>query len=426
MSNTKTAAVAANYVGPFIAMVGLFFIVGFLTVVNQQFQLPLQSAFLSEAGSLKNTLATLITFSWFLAYPLTGGIGAKWVDRFGYKTTLIRALLVLMAGLAVFVVSAWQHSSYPSYVSIAGTLVPVGFFIFLVGSYVVGAAVTILQVVINPYLVACSVKGTSGVQRQMIGGSSNSIGTTIAPYFVAGIIFGGAAASDIKVNDLILPFIGLILTIAVVTFAVSKFQLPNIEGTTNEGGAKLEKSIWSFSHLTLGVIAIFFYVGVEVCVGANIGMYANSLGGSYAEAAALMGTLYWGGMLVGRLISSAFNNLSARIQLIGTSIIATVLLTISIVTANPWFLVFVGLFHSVMWSAIFVLAIDKLGKYTSKGSGALMIGVLGGGVLPLVQGILADSFGGDWSLTWVLVALSELYLLYYALFGSKVKEVGEE
>lgn len=430
MNNTKEV----NYVGPFLAMVALFFIVGFLTVVNQQFQLPLKSAFLSEAGDIKNTLATLITFSWFLAYPLTGGIGANWVDKFGYKKTLIRALIILIIGLGIFVLSAWQHANFPAYFTVSGATVPYGFIIFLIGSYVVGAAATILQVVINPYLVACTVKGTSGVQRQMIGGSSNSIGTTIAPFFVAAVVFGGRAADAIQVGDLIIPFVGLMIAIAVVTFAVSKFTLPNIAGTTNESGEKLEKSIWSFSHLTLGVIAIFFYVGVEVCVGANISMYADSIGGEYLDKvnflgqpltiAAMMSSLYWLGMLIGRLISSTFNNISARTQLTATSVAAIILLVTSMIANNPWFLVGVGLFHSVMWSAIFVLAIDKLGKYTSKGSGALMIGVLGGGVLPLVQGMLADAMGGNWEMTWILVIASELYLLYYALAGSKVKQVG--
>jgi len=422
MSNTKSQV---NYIVPFITMVLLFFIVGFLTVVNQQFQAPLKEALLSGAGDIKNTLATLITFSWFLAYPFTGGIGARWVDKYGYKGTLIRALGVLLIGLAVFEASVLQIVYLPYDLSLMSATIPVGFFIFLVGSYVVGAAVTIMQVVINPYLVACTVKGTSGVQRQMIGGSSNSIGTTIAPFFVSGLIFGGVAVNEIQINDLIIPFIALMFAIVLVAFTVSKLQLPTIEGTTNEGGGKLEKSIWSFSHLTLGVIGIFFYVGVEVAVGANINLYAISLGGGYAAAAAKMASLYWGGMLVGRLISSTMNKVSPQLMLVVTSIGATILVVMSIVLSNPWFLVGIGLFHSVMWSGIFTLAIDKLGKYTSKGSGALMIGVVGGGIFPLLMGMMADAMGGDWTWTWLIVVLGEAYILYYALSGYKVKQSAE-
>ncbi|HIS34076.1 MAG TPA: MFS transporter [Candidatus Avirikenella pullistercoris] len=418
MTKTQTQ----NYTGPFITMVFLFFIIGFLTVVNQQFQSPLQHTLLEKAGALKNTLATMITFSWFLAYPLTGGIGAKWVSKFGYKGTLSRALLVMIAGLGVFEISVLLADYAPNAgIAIQGIEVPFAYFIFLVGSYVVGSAVTIMQVVVNPYLIACNVKGTSDIQRQNIGGSANSIGTTIAPYFVAGIIFGNVASEDIHIGQLIWPFIGLMATIAIITFIIGKLSLPNIEGTTNEANEKLERSIWSFRHLALGVIALFFYVGVEVSVGANVKMYADTLP-LFKDSAAIMVTLYWGLMLVGRLVGASLNMISARTQLLVTTALATLLILLSMIIHNPWLLVIVGLFHSVMWSAIFTLAIAKLGKYTSKGSGALMIGVLGGGIMPLLQGVIADAMGGDWTWTWWLVLVGEIFMLYYALVGYKPRE----
>lgn len=410
-----------SYLGPFLTMVFLFFIVGFLTVVFQQFQNPLKSAFLENAEAIKNTLSIMVTFTWFLAYPIMGGTGSKWVDHYGYKKTLIRALILMVFGLLISSGSAYV-GSMENAVSIAG--VPIGFFVFLLGSFVVGSAATIMQVVINPYLAACNVKGTSSIQRITIGGSSNSIGTTIAPYFVAGIVFGGAAISDIKIDQVILPFILLAVTIAVVVAIVSRLTLPHIEGTTNEGGEKLEKSIWSFSHLKLGVVAIFFYVGVEVCIGANINLYAAWLGDTFAERASSMAMLYWGGMLVGRLVGSTLSRVSAKTQLVVTSIGATVLVIVSMITKNPWFLVGIGLLHSIMWSGIFALAITDLGKYTSKGSGALMIGVLGGAIMPLMQGMMADALGGNWAWTWTIVIAGEIYILYYALAGSKVKQKG--
>lgn len=423
MNNIKNNG-QPNYIGPFITMIVLFFFVGFLTVVNQQFQGPLKSALLSETGDLTNTLTVLITFAWFLAYPLTGGTGARWVDKYGYKGTLVRGLGVMITGLAIFELAVLQHVKFPYFISIGSNAVPIGFFIFLLGSYVVGASTAILQVVINPYLIASSVKGTSGVQRQMIGSSCNSIGTTIAPYFVSGIIFGGLALDKVTVNQLIAPFIGLIFVMTIVAFVVSKLSLPQIAGTTNEDNVKLEKSIWSFSHLKLGVLAIFCYVGVEVAIGANINLFAESLGGSFAEAATKMASLYWGGMLVGRLISSFISKVSANKQLTFASLIATTLVVLAIITVNPWLLVGVGLFHSVMWSSIFTLAIDKLGKYTSKGSGTLIIGAIGGAILPLLQGMMADAMGGDWTWTWLIVIVGELYLLYYATIGYKVKQTG--
>ncbi len=431
-----------SYLGPFITLVFLFFIVGFLTTANGQFQGPLKAAFLSGAGDLKNTFTTLISFSWFLAYPLTGGIGSSWVTKYGYKGTLVRALLVMIIGLGIFFSSSWYTVQFPgSSVQIASATIPLGYFIFLLGSFVVGSAATILQVVINPYLTACYVKGTQAVQRLNIGGSSNSIGTTFAPFFVTGIVFGGLSMEEVKPSQLMIPFLALMVIIAVIVILLTRLSLPDIKGTKTEVGEKLEKSIWSFSHLTLGVIAIFFYVGVEVAIGANINLYAleaqTKLGGlsffgmnsvtvfgiNFAIPA-LMATLYWGGMLVGRLVSSSLSSVSPRTQLTLTSILAACFTILSIMTDNPWLLVAVGLFHSVMWGAIFTLSVDKLGKYTSIASGVFMIGVVGGAIIPLLQGMLADALGG-WRWTWFVVILGELFILYYALLGSKVKQSAE-
>lgn len=419
MSNNK--ATATNFVGPFIVMVILMFFVGFFTNINQQFQGPLQAALLSGAADLKNTLATLITFVWFAAYPVFGGTGSKWIAKFGYKGALVRALIVMVFGLCIYELSVLQQVYFPKDLTFGeNTVVPVAFFIFLIGSFIVGGAVTIMQVVINPYLIASKVPGTSDVQRQTIGGAGNSIATTIGPYFVAGIVFGGMAMSEVSVNQLIIPFICLIAMIIILTAVVKGLRLPNIEGTVSEKGEKLERNIWSFKHLALGVIAIFFYVGVEVCVGANINLYAIDLGGNFAEKAALMASLYWGGMLVGRLIGSVISNVSAKVQLLVTSIAATILLLAAMFLNNPWLLVGVGLFHSIMWPAIFALALAKLGKYTAKGSGLLMIGVIGGGALPFIQGVVADAVG-SWDWTWMIVVAAELFLLYYAISGCKVR-----
>ena len=410
-----------NYLAPFLTMVILFFFVGFLTCINQQFQGPIKKVFLDDPSleGIKFTLANIIIFSWFLAYPLTGGIGSSWVAKYGYKGTLIRALGVLAVGLGIFTLSAWYEVNVSSRIDIAGYNIPLAYFIFIIGSYVAGAGVTIMQVVINPYLVNCSVKGTSGIQRQNIGGSANSIGTTIAPLFVAYIIFSGA--SDVTVDQVVFPFAGLAIAIIVVALVVSRLTLPVIPNTTETAGEKLTRSVWSFRHLTLGVVALFFYVGVEVSAGTYIVDYAKEIGGNVASKATLMASLYWGSMLVGRLIASGLSNVSARTQLTITSVLATILCVVAMTMKQPWVIVGMGLTHSVMWSAIFTLAIDGLGKYTSKASGVLMIGVLGGGVIPLVQSMLADYLGG-YHYTWILVIVCELFLIFYALVGSRHKE----
>lgn len=411
-----------SYVGPFITMVFLFLIVGFLTTANTQFQGPLRETFLAGVGDLKNTFATLITFSWFLAYPLCGGVGSSWITKYGYKGTLIRGLFVMIAGLGFFFLSSLFTVQFPeANLHIGSNIVPIGFFIFLLGSFIVGASATILQVVINPYLTACYVKGTQPIQRLAIGGSANSIGTTLAPYFVTGVVFGGLAMEDIQVKQLMIPFLALMAVISIVVFTLMKISLPDIQGTKAEVGEKLEKSVWSFRHLTLGVVAIFFYVGVEVCIGANINMYAIEL--NYASPA-LMATLYWGGMLIGRLIGSSLSTVPPRLQLIVTTVMATVLTLLAIFLNNPWLLTAVGLFHSIMWGAIFTLSVAHLGKYTSIASGVFMIGVVGGAILPLLQGMFADALHG-WRWSWFIVIFGELFMLYYALIGSRVKQTAD-
>ncbi|MBB3698877.1 hypothetical protein KMW28_09140 [Flammeovirga yaeyamensis] len=424
-----------NHTGPFLIMVGLMFIVGFLTVVNQQFQAPLKEALLSEAGDIENTLATFITFAFFMGYPTMGNIASRWVDTKGHKTTLIRGLIMLVVALGIEALSA-QFADLPS-IAFGENKVPQAFFIFLVGSYGLGCALAVLQTVINPFLAVCQVPGTSSVTRLSIAGAANSIGTTIAPFFVASIIFGGVTP---EVAQILLPLSILMIVVAVVAGVLGKLELPNPMAAEGDEEtidvSKLTKSVWSFRHLTLGVVAIFVYVGAEVAVGSNIVLHAKTLGLEditvnllftefTMEAHALMATLYWGSMLVGRLFGSGLAKIPGQTQLLFTAGIALVLTAFGMFTEQLWLLVGIGLMHSIMWGAIFALAIDKLGPYTSKGSGALMIGVAGGAILPWIQGISADALGGSWQWTWVIVILCEAYLVYYALVGYKPQESAE-
>ena len=219
-------------------------------------------------------------------------------------------------------------------------------------------------------------------------------------------------------DQLMVPFLALMAVISLIVLLLMKLSLPDIQGTRVEKGEKLEKSVWSFRHLTLGVVAIFFYVGVEVCIGANINLYAIEM--DYASPA-LMATLYWGGMLVGRLVGSSLSRISPRVQLTVTTVSAGLLALLAILLNNPWLLTAVGLFHSIMWGAIFTLSVAHLGKYTSVASGVFMIGVVGGAILPLLQGVLADVLGG-WRWSWFIVLFGEAFMLYYALIGSRVRQ----
>lgn len=437
--NKRIQTSVSNPLGPFIVLIFIYFIVGFLTTVNGQTQAPLQTAFLRYAGHLKNTFITLIPFFFFLAYLVNGTLGYKWINKFGYKTTLIRALVIMVVGLAVFFFSSWFTVRYEDlYVTIATAHIPYGYFIFLAGSYIMGMSVTLLQVVINPYVAAYEVRGTSPVQRVNIVCAFNSFGTTIAPFFVTGVMFAGVPMEQVHIQQLMIPFIILALFIALTAFITKMLYLPDVLHTRTTKGEKLTRSIWSFRHLALGVLTIFFYVGAEVSIGVNVNLAALELenqgqalsffglkevafGGTYLGMPALLATLYWGGLMVGRIVSSSFNNISPRVQLTVTTLAAALLTLIAIWTNNLWVLVAVGLFHSVMWGCIFTLAIVGLQKYTSKASGVFMMGVFGGAVFPFLQGVLADAFG-SWRWTWMIVIVCELIMLWYALAGSKVKE----
>lgn len=425
--------------GPFIILTFIYFIVGFLTTVNGQFQGPLKVAFLSDVEHLSNTLITLISFFFFLGYLLNSSRGGKWINSYGYKMTLMRALVVMIAGLVFYLLASYMATSFADYgVNIGEDYVPYGYVVFLLGSYFMGTSAALLQVVINPYVASYELPNTQPVQRMSIVCAINSFGTTIAPFFVTGVMFAGVGIESVEASQLLLPFLLMIIFIIIVAGVTYTLRLPNIEGTYDSSGGTQQRSIWSFRHLRLGVVAIFFYVGAEVAIGVNVNLHALELiekgskltlfgneniivGGINFGLPALLAAMYWGGLMIGRILSSFAKNVSARKQLVATSVWAIILTIIAIFTNNLWVLIAVGLCHSVMWGAIFTLAVKGLKTYTSKASGVFMMGVFGGAIFPLLQGTLADSLG-SWQWTWFLVVLCELVILYYALSGSRIKD----
>lgn len=422
---------------PFIILTFIYFIVGFLTTINGQFQGPMQIAFLAHADKFRNTLTTLISFFFFLGYLLNSGLASSWVNSKGYKTTLLRALAVMVVGLLLYSLAAWIGSSYPvAYVKIDTDLVPWAYFIFLCGCFLMGTSAAMLQVVINPYIAAYELPGTSAVQRMNISTGCNSIGTTIGPFFVTAVIFTGVSLSEVQPGQLITPILFIAFVVALVYIFTARTHLPDLSATRSS--TLLPRSVWSFSHLALGVLTIFLYVGAEVSIGVNINLHAQqmiangenptflgkgtlAIGNVNLGIPALLATLYWGGMMVGRLICSAFPALPPGRLLAGVSMGASILVFLAMLFDNLYILAAVGLCHSVMWSCVFTLAIAGLGLYTSRASGVFMMGVFGGAVFPLLQGILADSLG-SWRWTWMLVLVCELAILYYAARGSRVSD----
>lgn len=427
--------------GPFLLLTFIYFIVGFLTTVNGQCQGPLQVAFLSEVTATKNFLATLISFAFFMGYLLNSAKTGRLLNKIGYKKTLIRSMLVMVLALAFYLASAiiaeyWGGEG----VRISQDFVPFGYFVFLFGAYLMGTSAAMLQVVINPYIVAYPLPGTQPVQRMNFTCAVNSFGTTIAPFFVTGVMFAGVSLESVSADQLAIPFLVMMLVIALTTFTTSKANLPDIAGTRDasneekseeQSGSTKDKtssvgtektpqrSIWSFRHLKYGVITIFFYVGTEVGIGNNMNLHAMDLmGQGYDFSPALLATLYWGGFLVGRMVSAALKNVAPRPMLLFVTVAAIALMLTSMFTENLWLMAAVGLFHSVMWSCIFTLAVDGLKEYTSRASGVFMIGVFGGAVFPVLQGLLAD-YIGSWQFTWLIPLFCEFVILWYGLVGYK-------
>jgi MFS transporter, FHS family, L-fucose permease len=429
----------SNKLLPFVVVTFIYFIVGFLTTVNEQLQAPMKFTFLEDAGSLKNTFTTLISFFFFLGYLLNGTRGSKWVNAVGYKTTIVRGLIFMFVGLSMYLLAAILGDHYPDLVfQYKEIVIAYGFFVFLLGSYLMGTSAAIIQVVVSPYIASYDLPGTQPVQRLNITTAVNSIGTTSAPFFVTLVMFSGISIENVALNQLVMPISILMAIVLLVTFTTRKLHLPDIANTRFIEGEKQDRSIWSFRHFALGILAIFCYVGTEVAIGANINLHAFELedsghplsffgktdiiiGGMDLGIHALLSTLYWGGFFVGRFIFSFFSTISARIQLTVTSILATILAITAVATENLWFLVGIGLLHSTMWSCIFSLATKGLNKYTSKASGVFISAVFGGAVFTILQGILADAMG-TWRWTWILSVICELVILYYALFGHKIRE----
>lgn len=322
------------------------------------------------------------------------------LNRIGYKHTLVRSMRVMVAGLGFYLASALCAEYWSGVgVHIGNDFVPFGYFIFLFGSYLMGTSAAMLQVVINPYIAAYPLPGTQPVQRMNFTCAINSIGTTVAPFFVTGVMFAGVSLDSVSAIQLTIPFLVMMLIIAFTTWSTSKAKLPDIEGTREADSSE-----------------------TEVGIGNNMNLHAMDLASQgIAVSPALLATLYWGGFLVGRMVSSGLKNVAPRPMLLGVTVAAIVLMTISMFTENLWLMAAVGLFHSVMWSCIFTLSVDGLKEYTSKASGIFMMGVFGGAVFPVIQGLIAD-YVGSWQYTWLVPLLCEFVILWYGLIGYRKAE----
>ncbi len=368
----------------------------------------------------------------FLAYLFMGIPAGKLLVKIGYKKTALTAIAVGFVGVLVQYLSGFQ----------AGLA---GFWVYLLGAFVSGFSVCMLNTVVNPMLNLLGGGGNRGNQLNLIGGTCNSLAGTLTPMLVGALV--GTVTKDTAISD-----VNLVLYIAMVVFACAFVILsftpiadPEMGKATQD--TVFEHSPWAFRHCTLGVIGIFVYVGIEIGIPGTLNFYISDTSakgaGVLGDAAAIGGFVagtYWLLMLVGRFVAGFIaDKVSSRVMMIAVSTVAMVLIIFAIMmskdvtTSMPVFtgssftmvtvpvsallLVLCGLCTSVMWASIFNLATEGLGKYTAAASGIFMMMVVGGGVLPLIQNFIADKAG--YMISYLVPFAALAYLLYYAVWGCK-------
>ena len=386
-----------------------------------------------EVGG-SNTLAMLGNFMNFFAYLFMGIPAGKMLTRVGYKKTAMIGILVGFIGVLIQFISGFEAlEGYSDNI------------IYLIGAFVSGLSVCMLNTVVNPMLNLLGGGGNRGNQLNLIGGTLNSLSGTLTPMLVGALIGEVTKSTDFVQINLVLYIAMAVFAAAFIVLAFIPIKDPEIGRVTSQ--TKFEHSAWSFRHCLLGIIAIFVYVGVEVGIPGTLNFYiadtSEKGAGLLANAAAIGGFVagtYWLLMLVGRLCSSFIaDKVSSKTMMIVTNGVGMALILLAIfipktvMTSMPLFtgssfamtevpvsamlLVLCGLCTSIMWSSIFNLATEGLGKYTAQASGLFMMMVVGGGVLPLIQNFIADSAGYMVSYFVPLIAMA--YMFWYALIGSK-------
>ena len=413
MSHTSSvlneSAVPAHRDGIALAVIAsVFFMWGFVTVLNDILVPHLKSVF-----ALNYTQTMLIQFTFFSAYFLFAMPAAKIISFFGYSRSIVLGLVVMAAGALLFLPAA----SLPSYG------------LFLTALYVLASGMTILQVSANPYVAVLGAPERASSRLNLVQ-AMNSLGTTIGPY-VGGMLIlsegsNGAAqdASAVK-----LPYLGIAIVLLAVAFAISRFHLPAVAQieTTGSAAESTGDSVWKHRSLVLAAIGIFVYVGAEVSIGSFLVSYLSqpNIGGMSAKVAAGFVSFYWGGAMIGRFAGSAVLRKLRTGPVLGTAaLIACGLVATSILTEGRvamWSILLVGLFNSIMFPSIFTLGIAGLGKLTGKGSGILVMAIVGGAIIPILEGATADRIGIHTA--FVLPAVCYLYIVYYGFRGSRDSEI---
>ena len=414
-----------------VTMWGIFAMISFVTNMAAPFGTIWQGRY-EWGGMMGNAMN-------FLAYLIMGIPAGRMLARRGYKRTTLAALATGFVGMAV----QWLSCKVGAGVTLGGAI-GLDYLVYLLGAFVCGFCVCMLNTVVNPLLNSLGGGGNRGNQLIQTGGTLNSLTGALTPLLVGVLV--GAVTSRTSMTD-VQPLLFIAMGVFLLAFAViALVAIPEPE--RQAGAARHERSALSFRHTLLGIVAIFFYVGLEVGIPGEMLLYfsdESDAGAGVANGVAVGGAIaavYWLLMMVGRAVSSAISGkVSTRAQLVFVSCLAAILVTCAILlpkgmtmrmpaytVANGFamvsdvpvqvlFLVLCGLCTSLMWGAIFNLSVEGIGKYTEQASGLFMTMVVGGGVMPLVQNAVAKS-AGYMNSYWLIVAMLG-YILFYAIWGSR-------
>ena len=412
-----TSAPPASHRAALSVVTTLFFMWGFLTCLNDILVPHLKAIF-----DLNYTQVMLIQFAFFSAYFIFSLPSAKLIDWIGYQKTMVLGLFVMALGAVLFIPAA----SVPSYP------------LFLCALMVLAAGITSLQVAANPYVSVLGPARTAS-SRLNLTQAFNSLGTFLAPWFGKILIMSTAALGLVEMRQLSpdalhayrlheaatvkMPYLGLALTLLVLGILIGRFKLPAMPAAQHRVGDKSAGSVWEHRHLVLGAIGIFVYVGGEVAIGSFLVNYfsQSNIGNISEKVAAGFVSYYWLSAMVGRFVGSAILQKVRTGLVLGiAALAAATLVCVSMLTFGHvamWSIILVGFFNSVMFPSIFTLGIAELGPLTGDGSGMLVMAIVGGAIIPVAQGAIADRIGVHHA--FILPVLCYLYIVFYAFKGSK-------
>jgi FHS family L-fucose permease-like MFS transporter len=430
-SNPATGASAPNYTVPFIIVTGLFCIFGFLTNLNNNLAPKLEDIF-----HLNHAWSNLVTSSWFFAYLFFSVPAARVIEAVGYKRTMVISLFVMVVGAILFVPAA-NMTSFP---------------FFLAASFILATGVTGLQTSANPYV---SILGPehSAPARLNLAQAFNSLGNMVAPIIVGAFILTSSTAGMNQAaiaHTVVGPFLVVAVSLLVLGFIVTMLHLPAVDMAPDTAPAEAvaavtSRSIWSYKHTVLAMFGIFMYVGLEVSLFANAIRFFESQGNAVSdyvriaqpfasmvsrfypqgigekEVVGLLAACYPLMMMIGRFAGTVvMKYIKAQHLLVALGIFGVALMVISMfITGQPavWCLILCGLANSIMYPTIFALGIAELGPLTSKGSGIITQGCVGGAILPPLFGWLADKW--HYQHAFLLVIVGYAFIIYFGLSGYK-------